>query len=75
MSKNTRTNNPSDESNRVLERNFFSNSQEMNKDKNEPNIKSILEGVSAENFKHYLNNLSDFHTRYSKSPILKDIGD
>jgi Zn-dependent M28 family amino/carboxypeptidase len=39
---------------------------------NEPEMQSILEEVSTENLKQYLNRLSDFHTRHSKSPLLND---
>jgi Zn-dependent M28 family amino/carboxypeptidase len=42
---------------------------------NEPNMQSILEGVSTEKLKQYLNRLSNFHTRHSKSPLLNDAGD
>ena len=37
-------------------------------------MQSILE-VSTENLKQYLNRLSDFHTRHSKSPLLNDAGE
>lgn len=47
----------------------------MGMDKNKTNNQSILEGVSTENLKQYLNNLSDFHTRHSKSHLLNDAGD
>jgi acetylornithine deacetylase/succinyl-diaminopimelate desuccinylase-like protein len=42
---------------------------------NEPEMQSILEEVSTENLKQYLNRLSDFHTRHSKSPLLNDAGE
>jgi Zn-dependent M28 family amino/carboxypeptidase len=42
---------------------------------NEPSTQSILEGVSTEKLKQYLNRLSNFHTRHSKSPLLNDAGD
>lgn len=42
---------------------------------NEPSTQSILEGVSTEKLKQYLNSLSNFHTRHSKSPLLNDAGD
>jgi Zn-dependent M28 family amino/carboxypeptidase len=42
---------------------------------NEPTTQSILEGVSTEKLKQYLNRLSNFHTRHSKSPLLNDAGD
>ena len=38
-------------------------------------MQSILEEVSTENLKQYLNRLSDFHTRHSKSPLLNDAGE
>ena len=41
----------------------------------EPNTQSILERVSTEKLKQYLNRLSNFHTRHSKSPLLNDAGD
>ena len=44
-------------------------------DKDEPSMQSILEGVSTEKLKQYLNSLSNFHTRHSKSPLLNDAGD
>ncbi|TVP41045.1 M28 family metallopeptidase [Candidatus Nitrosocosmicus arcticus] len=46
----------------------------MNIDKNETSIRSILEKVSTGSLKQYLNSLSDFHTRHSKSPLLNDAG-
>src|ERR1044071_3691574 len=39
---------------------------------NEVEIQSILKEVSTENLKQYLNKLSSFHTRHSKSPLLND---
>jgi Zn-dependent M28 family amino/carboxypeptidase len=42
---------------------------------NEPEMQSILEEVSTENLKQYLNRLSDFHTRHSKSRLLNDAGE
>ena len=42
---------------------------------NEPSTQSILEWVSTEKLKQYLNRLSNFHTRHSKSPLLNDAGD
>ena len=42
---------------------------------NEPSTQSILEGVSTEKLNQYLNRLSNFHTRHSKSPLLNDAGD
>jgi Zn-dependent M28 family amino/carboxypeptidase len=42
---------------------------------NESSTQSILEGVSTEKLKQYLNRLSNFHTRHSKSPLLNDAGD
>ena len=42
---------------------------------NEPSTQSILEWVSTEKLKQYLNSLSNFHTRHSKSPLLNDAGD
>lgn len=41
---------------------------------NESELQSILEEVSTENLKQYLNRLSDFHTRHSKSPMLNEAG-
>ena len=38
-------------------------------------MQSILEEVSTENLKQYLNRLSDFHTRHSKSRLLNDAGE
>jgi hypothetical protein len=42
---------------------------------NKPSIQSILEEVSTEKLKQYLNSLSNFHTRHSKSPLLNEAGD
>jgi len=42
---------------------------------NEPGTQSMLEWVSTEKLKQYLNRLSNFHTRHSKSPLLNDAGD
>ncbi|WP_458744470.1 M28 family metallopeptidase [Candidatus Nitrosocosmicus sp. T] len=42
---------------------------------NKPSIQSILEEVSTERLKQYLNSLSNFHTRHSKSPLLNEAGD
>jgi hypothetical protein len=42
---------------------------------NKPSTQSILEEVSTEKLKQYLNSLSNFHTRHSKSPLLNDAGD
>jgi len=41
---------------------------------NESELQSILKEVSTENLKQYLNRLSAFHTRHSKSPILNEAG-
>jgi Zn-dependent M28 family amino/carboxypeptidase len=42
---------------------------------NKASIQSILEEVSTEKLKQYLNSLSNFHTRHSKSPLLNEAGD
>ncbi|MDN5846768.1 MAG: M28 family metallopeptidase [Candidatus Nitrosocosmicus sp.] len=75
MSKNTRTNNQSNENDQGPEPKFFNNNQERNITNIEQSIQSILEKVSIKRLRQYLNTLSDFHTRHSKSPILNDAGD
>ena len=47
----------------------------MNMNKNEPSMQSILKRVSTKNLKQYLNSLSDFHTRHSKSLFINNAGD
>ena len=47
----------------------------MNIGNNEIPIQSILEKVSTDKLKQYLDSLSGFHTRHSKSPLLNDAGD
>lgn len=42
---------------------------------NELSMQSILKEISTENLKQYLNSLSNFHTRHSKSPLLNEAGD
>lgn len=74
MYKSVGTSNSSNKSNKVPERNLFNNQQDMNVDKNGPNIRLILEEVSKEKLKQYLNSLSEFHTRHSKSHLLNAAG-
>lgn len=75
MSNNARTNNQSDENDYGPDTKFFNSDQERDIANIEQNIQSIFEKVSIERLRQYLNTLSDFHTRHSKSQILNDVGD
>ena len=65
---------PSEGGNEVIGKGSFNNSQKISIGKNDTHIQSISAMVSTDKLKKYLNNLSNFHTRHSKSHLLNDAG-
>ena len=74
LCKNTNVNSFTEESNIILGKTNFSNSQMENFLRVNPDIQSILDRVSTDNLRQNLTNLSGFLTRHSKSLLLNDAG-
>ena len=74
LCKNTNVNSFSGESNIILGKTNFSNSQLENFRRVDPDTQSTLDRVSTDNLRQNLTNLSDFDTRHSKSLLLNDTG-
>ena len=74
LCKNTIVNSFSEESNIILGKTNFSNSQMDNFRRVDPDIHSVLETGFTDNLRQGLTNLSGFHTRLSKLLLLNDAG-
>ena len=74
LCKNTIVNSFSEESNIILGKTNFSNSQMDNFRRVDPDIHSVLETGFTDNLRQGLTNLSGFHTRHSKLLLLNDAG-
>ena len=74
MCKDTTINLHSEGGNQVIGKGSFNNSQKISIGKNDAPIQSISDKVSTDKLKQYVNNLSNFHTRHSKSHLLNDAG-
>ena len=74
LCKNTNVNSFSEESNIILGKTNFSNSQMDNFRRVDPDIHSVLETGFTDNLRQGLTNLSGFHTRHSKLLLLNDAG-
>jgi hypothetical protein len=74
LCKTTNVNSFSEECSIILGETNSSNNQMENFRRVDPDIQSILDRVSTDNFRQNLTNLSGFHTIYSKSPLLNDAG-
>jgi len=74
LCKNTIVNSFSEESNIILGKTNFSNSQMKNIRRVDPDIQSVLDRGFTDNLRQDLTNLSGFHTRLSKLLLLNDAG-
>jgi len=74
LCKNTNVNSFSEESNIILGKTNFSNSQMENTRRVDPDIQSVLDRLFTDNLRQDLTNLSGLHTRLSKLLLLNDPG-